>query len=311
MIEKSFDYDVAFSFAADDEAIATELNDLISGRLKTFIYSERQKEIAGRDGQEAFSEVYGKKARLVVVLYREKWGQTPWTRVEMNAIKNRSLDDGWDFTVFIPTEPRPSMPPWFPKTRLYIGLERWGTRGAAAVIEQRASELGSEVQEESLSDRVARHARKEALKGKQAQFLRSDYGVNAARQGYQSLKKAIEARANELPSLGLTFRDHTDFAVIRAARYINLVISWVPIYSNSLENIFLEAKYTKGLPRLPGYMTFEEPLPRKTRKFQFLLVREETSLYVEKVGTAREFTPDQLADDLLRTLVDIVEKERD
>jgi hypothetical protein len=36
MIE-DFEYDVAFSFNALDEGIATQLNDLLSPRLKTFI----------------------------------------------------------------------------------------------------------------------------------------------------------------------------------------------------------------------------------------------------------------------------------
>jgi hypothetical protein len=90
MIEE-FEYDVAFSFNALDEGVATQLNDLLSPRLKTFIYSERQREIAGTDGQESFSKVYGKTSRLVVVLFRPEWGETPWTRIERDAIKNRSL----------------------------------------------------------------------------------------------------------------------------------------------------------------------------------------------------------------------------
>ncbi|ANM05252.1 hypothetical protein AMC78_CH03183 [Rhizobium phaseoli] len=194
MTNRDFEYEVAFSFAAQDEAIATQLNDLISDRLQTFIYSERQKEIAGRDGQEAFSEVYAVKARLVVVLYRATWGQTPWTRVEMDAIKNRSLNDGWDFTVFIPTEAKPSVPPWLPKTRLWVGLERWGAEGAAAVIEARATECGADIREETIKERAARHERKEALRQKQRQFVNSDVGVNAARGAYASVKAANPAR---------------------------------------------------------------------------------------------------------------------
>ena len=147
MVE-DFEYDVAFSFNALDEGVATQLNDLLSPRLKTFIYSERQREIAGADGQEKFSDVYGKTARLVVVLFRPEWGETPWTRVEKDAIKNRSLNDGWDFTTFVPTVDRPQMPPWLPKTRLYVGLQRWGIEAAAAVIEARVAELGGNPREE-------------------------------------------------------------------------------------------------------------------------------------------------------------------
>lgn len=97
----NFEYDVAFSFHAQDESIATQLNDLVADRMKTFLYSERQRDIAGTDGLEKFSEVYGKSARLVVVLYRPEWGETPWTRVEQEAIRQRAFNSGWDFTTFI------------------------------------------------------------------------------------------------------------------------------------------------------------------------------------------------------------------
>ena len=45
-----FEYEVALSFTLQDEGLALQLNDLISDRLKTFIYFQRQKEIAGTDG---------------------------------------------------------------------------------------------------------------------------------------------------------------------------------------------------------------------------------------------------------------------
>ena len=115
-----FEYDVAFSFNAIDENLATRLNDLISDRTKTFLYSERQREIAGTDGHITFSDVYAKKARVVVILYRPEWGETNWTRVEQEAVRNRAFSEGWDFTLFIPTIAVQSLPSWFPKTRVYI-----------------------------------------------------------------------------------------------------------------------------------------------------------------------------------------------
>ncbi|MGO7266545.1 hypothetical protein ELI49_23660 [Rhizobium ruizarguesonis] len=312
MVE-NFEYDVAFSFAAQDEAIATELNDLLSDRLKTFIYSERQKEIAGRDGQEAFSEVYAQKARLVVVLYRETWGQTPWTRVEMGAIKNRSLQDGWDFTVFIPTEAKRTMPAWVPKTRLYVDLERWGSQGAAAVIEARATELGANFREETFVDRAARHQRSEALKELQEQFLRSDKGVNAARAAFKTVKSTIAERAVEMPNLGIKFVDKGDFAIVSGARGVHLIISWSPQYSNSIENVYLEAKYFKGFPKMPGfYASFEKAVLKKSVKIPYLLVREGATSYVDSTGgTKREMTSEKLADDLLYTLLGVIERERE
>ena len=83
MFLQSYDYDVAFSFLARDEPIANQLNDLVQERLKTFLYSKHQEEIAGTDGEKAFNEVFGDQARIVVVLYRSGWGKTAWTRIEV------------------------------------------------------------------------------------------------------------------------------------------------------------------------------------------------------------------------------------
>jgi hypothetical protein len=92
MSQEQYDYDVAFSFLAGDESVATQLNDLLQDRLKTFLYSKRQGEIAGTDGEKSFNLVFGEKSRLVVVLYRAGWGETPWTRIEETAIRNRGYD---------------------------------------------------------------------------------------------------------------------------------------------------------------------------------------------------------------------------
>jgi hypothetical protein len=45
MENPSYKYDVAFSFLAKDEALATQLTDLLQNRLKVFLYSNRQGEL--------------------------------------------------------------------------------------------------------------------------------------------------------------------------------------------------------------------------------------------------------------------------
>src|SRR4051794_8510262 len=126
MESSSYKYDVAFSFLAGDEALAAQLTDLLQDRLKVFLYSRRQGEIAGTDGEKTFNAVFGEQARLVVVLYRSGWGQTPWTRIEETAIRNRAYEHGYDFVKFIPLDDNPSVPKWLPKTQLWFGLKRWG-----------------------------------------------------------------------------------------------------------------------------------------------------------------------------------------
>jgi hypothetical protein len=57
-------------------------------RYKTFLYSRAQGELVGTDGEKTFNAVFGEQARIVAVLLRPEWGQTPWTRIEETAIRN-------------------------------------------------------------------------------------------------------------------------------------------------------------------------------------------------------------------------------
>lgn len=70
-ISSKFEYDAAFSFLKGDEPAAVELADLLADRYKCFVYSKKQEELVGTDGQETFSAVFGEQARCVVVLYRD------------------------------------------------------------------------------------------------------------------------------------------------------------------------------------------------------------------------------------------------
>lgn len=141
-----FKYEVAFSFLAIDEPLARRMNDGLADRMTTFLYSERQKELAGKDGEEAFKSVFRSESRTVVVLFREGWGETPWTRMEQEAIRERAYYHGYDFVLFIKLEADSALPSWMPKTRLYLGLRAYGEKAALAVIEQRVTEAGGQVE---------------------------------------------------------------------------------------------------------------------------------------------------------------------
>jgi hypothetical protein len=135
LTQHEFKYDAAFSFLARDESIAQELNDLIQERVETFLYSKRQEAIAGTDGEKTFNKVFGEDARIVVVLFRDGWGETPWTRIEETAIRNRAYNEGYDFLVLVPLDKNATIPRWLPRTQLWVGFDRWGATGAASVIE--------------------------------------------------------------------------------------------------------------------------------------------------------------------------------
>ena len=156
--DHAFQYDVAFSFLRQDEALAIELNERLKDRLTTFIYTdrERQETLARRNDEEAFSLAFGKHARTVVVLYRAGWGERGATSVEATAIRNRAFEFGYDFTTFIPLDNPSTVPQWLPRNRIWVGLARWGVEHAATVIESRVQEAGGTPKELTAADIAAR-----------------------------------------------------------------------------------------------------------------------------------------------------------
>jgi hypothetical protein len=156
MIEKKYPIDVAFSFLQEDEDLANRLNNLLQDRVKTFIYSRKQEVIAGTNGEKTFNQVFGENSRIVVVLYREGWGKTAWTRIEETAIRNRAFEEGYDFVIFIPITKESVLPKWLPKNKIWVGLDRWGEEGAASVIEARVQEFGGTPKEATAIDRANR-----------------------------------------------------------------------------------------------------------------------------------------------------------
>jgi hypothetical protein len=87
-----FKYHVAISFLSADLDIAKQLTDLLQDRMEVFLFTERQDDVVGPQGIERMNAVYGKEARIAVVLYRVGWGKKGWTGVEETAIKNRGLE---------------------------------------------------------------------------------------------------------------------------------------------------------------------------------------------------------------------------
>jgi hypothetical protein len=110
MREDRFKYDVAFSFLKKDEELACGMNDLLRNRVKTFFSFRKEQVIAGSDDKEIYNEVLGFQTRIVVLLYREGWGQTPETQMEESVVRDRAHEEGYDFILAIPLETPSSIP---------------------------------------------------------------------------------------------------------------------------------------------------------------------------------------------------------
>jgi len=301
---KSYKYEVAFSFCKEDESLASQLNDLIQERYSTFIYYERQKELAGRDGENKFKKVFRDEARVVVVLYSEDWGNTSWTRIESDAIRERAYDDGYNFTLFIPTQDNIKMPDWFPRQRLWYGIERYGFEGAASVIESKIQENFGEIRKETAEDRARRLQNKILFETQKKRFLNSLKGVKAAKDELSILFSSI----NDIGVNSTNRESGLIFMVHSKDNYCNFFnndycvqIKWESAYRDSLDGSYLFVELTKPM-RNP-----HNPIIYSTIEYTFDMNQANSYGWISKEN--KFYKSKALADYLFKILLDKIEKE--
>jgi len=241
---ENFKYDVAFSFLQQDEKVAIKLADLLEGRFDTFIYSEKQAELAGKDGEDMFNQVFGEQARVVVVLYRDTWGTTKWTRIEMTAIKNRAFDNGYNFSLFIPLKDSITLPRWLPKTQIWFNYNRWGIESAASVIEYKIQEEGGAEKKETIRDRALRINREIESKKKREALLNSVEGVRTAAKEvailFDQIVKLVKVITDENEHIKIAINEDEGGQTISLLhnKYV-LQIEWIGKFNNTLKDSYL------------------------------------------------------------------------
>jgi hypothetical protein len=306
--QEDFKYDVAISFLGDDLQLAEELANLLRDRMSVFLFTERQGEIAGSDGLDTLSLVFGSHARLVVILHRATWGSTPWTRVEETAIKNRGLQSGWDFILLIPLEQKPALPPWLPKTQIWLSYAQYGLTAAVPVLERKLEELGGVAKPVTAQTRAEQFKRHTVWKEKAGQLRRSPEGVEAANRHVEELFAELESASAK--SGGLQFKTKT----ARAARmWSNLpegegstvTFYWSMQWANSLDQSGLSVRLWQGYAPAAGegVIAFDEPVEIQEDRFDFVYSEAGKWMW-EHRDTKRDYDTGQLASHCIGLLLD-------
>ncbi|HEU4451662.1 MAG TPA: hypothetical protein VFR81_01340 [Longimicrobium sp.] len=307
--QTEYAYDVAYSFLSEDEDLVQKIDDLLKDRLRTFIYTNRQEQIAGTDGELTLNRVFGSEARTVVVFYRTRWGTTPFTRVEETAIRNRAHEEGYDFCIFVPLEEQADVPRWLPKPRIWPNLGRWGADGLAAVIEARVGELGGRVQEETGSIQAARLNKELEIERERQSFLGSYQGVEAAKAEFTALTSELNGVTSKLretsPQLELSFDSDRDTAAIRGSG-ASLVLTWVGMYANTLRESYLSLELYDGYVPSNRFR-WAGRQAEVVKEMQLDFYRDQSGVHGWR-GPTRFFSSAQFADECLKLWVDQMRK---
>ena len=287
------------------------INQLIEGRITAFLYSKKQKEIVGKDGEQELNKVFGQEARFAVVLYDSDWGKTPWTRIEETAIRNRAYSEGYDFVLFILTKANLTPPVWLPKNRLWFGLDRYGIKGAAAVIESRVQELNGKIRELTAMDISKLKAKEIEFEDVRRKFLHSYDGINTANQEVERLFSGIKSIVSQIQSESLKFRIQEDKneLVIYSSGY-TLFILWSLQYINSLDHSALRVQFFRGSIPFKNSIPIESPKRLQLESYYFdKLISEQ---YCWRLGRedGEPFSTEQLIESCMTEFMDLIKDER-
>lgn len=263
-------YDVAISFLSQDESVGAALNSRLRATgLDVFFFPRTQEELAGKDGLEAMRTPFLTDSRLVVVLYRERWGKTPWTRVEEAAIKDGCLREGWHRLFFVQLDKSSRVPNWLPDTHVWFSYEDYGLEQAVGAIKMRVQENGGVFQPLTPLKRALLLQDEENFRTEKS-LMNSSQGAEVVRGKVEELFNEICRHCTELNrELDLEIRfgfesqkvNSTEWPCVIAAHRVGLVVRWSQPSRYNLDNASLQVKEYSGRLLAPGDPFPVHPIP--------------------------------------------------
>jgi hypothetical protein len=194
-------YDVAISFLADDEAIAAELNRQLSETMNVFFFPRRQEELAGTDGMESMRKPFYEDSRLMVVLFRSRWGKTRWTAIEELAVKDACFNGEWNRLFFVALDRNSILPGWLPPHYVRYNWEDFGSNQIVGVIKARVLENGGKPSPMTAMKQAELFRKEEEYRAARNSIeLRP--GIPSVQAEAKALLEAVKAKCDEIRDAG-------------------------------------------------------------------------------------------------------------
>jgi hypothetical protein len=238
---EEYKYNVAISLLAQDLDYAKELDVEIRKvvRGEVFLYPRRQEPLAiAGELVEEFTHVFRDQARVVLVLYRARWGTTPYTSIEQEALRSRrTRTTSFRFALVVSLETDgPRAPEWYPASDLVMDPENFSAEAIARVVAARVEEAGGKTGPENLAERHLRLQQEQAQREELEQRL-AFQGPKQIEAEARILFGLLKQRAEELTGRGnepLQYQERDRACSIRY-RWPALVVAWTRQWANSLE----------------------------------------------------------------------------
>lgn len=300
--------DVAVSYLTRDGKVAEDLYGRLADQFSAFLYPRYQEHLAGRDGMETLRKVFLSGTRLVVILYRSDWGDTPWTAVERDAIRDRALaEKGWHSVVMVRMD-NAKLPAWYPTSLVHYDYTEYGLEQLLGVVKSKLQELGAKPKKPNPLDKAARVAAEVEFRTKRQEMMESHQGVNAVREQFEHLCVALQQRVAAIheQSPGIAFKFGHDKHTITISSSVSMQAVWIPPYANRVGP--MDVLWTNFGLALPGQMAFFPEKAERHELARWKVVPELTGAYQWVWAPSRQpdlrLTTDELADYLLQEFLE-------
>jgi len=305
-------FDIAISYVTRDGKTAEDLYARLAVQYSVFLYPKHQEQLSGRDGMEQLRQVFLGTKRMVVILYRKEWGDTAWTAVERDAIKDHALKaKGWD-SVLMVTMDDSEIPNWYPATIIRYRYEDYGLEQLVGVIKSKMQELGLATKKPSALLKAALLGQEMDYRRRRQQLLESTEGVNAVRAEFDALAKHVVRKLDEIRAQNpqIDFRFGADSRVFAISSRVSLQGVWIPQYANRVPP--LQVLWTNIPIALPGQRSL---FPENADKYQlakWTIAPELTSDYqwvwAPSTHPDQRLTTEELAEFLLQEFLELLHK---
>jgi hypothetical protein len=288
----------------------------LSKGFQVFFSPRRQEEIAGTDGMETFRQTFLADSRLNLVVYRQRWGTTPWTAVESNAIRDSCVQNQFRNIFMLNVENTRNFPDWLPHNHMRFDLGEYTLDQVVGAIKLRVAEQGG--QYEPMTPL------------KQAQVMKAEQEYQWERSGVRSIQNlpriTVElamlfaemvkhcAAIGKDGALDLEYEVVGQQACVLRCGQAGMVVRWDQSYSDTLNDSGLAVEEYRGHLRFnqdaqqhvhwfpPECLekTLYEPDLSRSREYGWKLTGEST-----------EFVPSAtLAQTCVMQFLNLVERQR-
>jgi hypothetical protein len=303
-------YDVAISFLSADEPTAAAVHNSLREGLEVFFYPRQQETLAGTDGLETMRGPFlNENSRVVVVLFRERWGKTPWTGVEETAIRDRCLKDKFQSLFFMMLEDTSSVPLWLPATHVLFNYAQYGPEQAVGAIKARVQERGGAITPLTPLRRLELYKQEqEYLRDKQAlRFNNRREIVGREVSKLFSQIKALCAQITDEGTIGIEFYSSGANCHARTSRVsLTVNLEWANV---DCELVVREFDGRLAVPDR-NELAIYAGRRREVRATRFLpdLNRAREFGWIEKGQSSPFITCDALANQVVIQLIDLTER---